>query len=100
LTVLLHHLLKLRMQPERLTRGWVSTIIEQQREIRSIIESIPSLGRQADATAVAAYRDAVRIASRETGIAAAQFPSESPWTVAQALAIDPPEPVPRARRQR
>ena len=97
LVVLLHHLLKVRLQPERLSRGWVNTIIEQQSEIRLIIEGIPSLGRQAQTIASAAYPEAIRRAARETGLATGCFPSESPWTVEQALAFDPPEPVRRPR---
>ena len=100
LTVLLQHLLKIRLQPARLTRSWVSTILEQQREIRAIVAGIPSLGRQADAIAATAYPDAVRAASRDTGIPAAEFPATSPWTVAETLAFDPPEPAARAQRQR
>jgi len=99
LTVLLHHLLKLRAQPERLTRSWVSTIIEQQREIRLLTESIPSLGRQAENIAALAYPDALRAASRDTGIAAAHFPATSPWTVGEALAFDPPDPVAKGKRR-
>lgn len=99
LTVLLHHLLKVRVQPERLTRSWVVTILGQQREIRSIIDGIPSLGRQADLIAAAAYPDAVRLAARETGLPPAGFPTLSPWTVSEALAYDPPEPVAKAKRR-
>ena len=99
LIVLLHHLLKVEAQPEKLTRSWVSTIIEQQSEIRSIIEGIPSLGRQADAIAESAFPDAVRRAIRETGLPASGLPATLPWTVAQALAFDPPEPrTPKSRR--
>ena len=99
LTVLLHHLLKVRFQPERLTRSWVLTILEQQREIRSIMGGIPSLGRQADAIAAAAYPDAVRLAARETGRPHAGFPTVSPWTVPEAIAFDPPEPVASGKRR-
>ncbi len=98
LTVLLHHLLKLRLQPDRLTRSWVMTIIEQQSEVRSIIESIPSLGRQAEAIATEAYPDAVRRAARETGLAHQRFPAVSPWTLHEALIFEPPEPAPRGKR--
>ena len=99
LVVLLHHLLKCQFQPSRLTRAWVSTILEQQSEIRSLIDAIPSLGRQADTLAAAAYADAVRRAARETGLPAARFPATPPWTVQAALAFDPPEPAPRGRRR-
>ena len=98
LTVLLHHLLKVRFQPERLTRGWITTIIEQQSEIRSIIDTIPSLGRQAEAIAASAYPDAVRRAARETGMQASRFPAALPWTLVEALAFDPPEPAPKGKR--
>jgi hypothetical protein len=97
LTVLLLHLLKVQYQPGRLTRSAVTTILDQQREIRSIIEGIPSLGRQADDIAAAAYPDAVRQAARETRLQRAGFPADSPWTVAMALAFDPPEPASRGK---
>jgi Domain of unknown function DUF29 len=93
LTVLLLHLLKVRFQPERLSVSWVSTILVQQNEIRSLIEDIPSLGGRADAIAVQAYRDALRLAARETGLPAGQFPAVMPWTVAETLAYEPPEPI-------
>lgn len=98
LVVLLHHLLKVQLQPERLTRSWVTTIIERQSEIRSIIDSIPGLGKQAETLAAAAYPDAVRRAARETGLSTARFPTASPWTVAEAVAFDPPEPPSRGKR--
>lgn len=98
LTVLLHHMLKVRHQPLHLTRSWVNTILEQQREIRSIVDGIPSLGRQAETIAAIAYPDAVRAAARDTGIAASEFPAAVPWSVAEALAFDPPEPPVRGRR--
>lgn len=100
LIVLLRHLLNLEVQPEKLTRSWIGTIIEQQSEIRSIIEGIPSLGRQADAIAASAYPDALRRAARETGLPAARFPATLPWSVAQALAFDPPEPPAAKSRRR
>ena|SRR5689334_9289204 len=98
LTVLLYHLLKIRLQPDGLTRSWVMIVIEQQSEIRGIIEGIPSLGRQAEGIAAAAYPDAVRRAARETGIPATRFPATSPWTLQEALAFDPPEPAARGKR--
>lgn len=98
LVVLQHHLLEVQVEPERLTRSWVMTIIEQQTEIRSIINSIPSLWRQAETLAAAAYPDAVRGAARETGLPMARFPAGPPWTVAEAIAFDPPEPLARGTR--
>jgi hypothetical protein len=99
LIVLLHHILKVELQPEQLTRSLIGTILGQQSEVRSIIEGIPGLGRQADAIAASAWPDAVRRAARETGLPASRFPATLPWTVVQALAFDPPEP-PAARGRR
>lgn len=90
---LLLHLLKVRFQAERLSASWVTTILVQQNEIRSLLEDIPSLGGRADAIAMQAYRDAVRVAARETGLQPARFPATPPWTVTEALAYDPPEPA-------
>jgi hypothetical protein len=98
LIVWLHHLLKVQFQTERLTQSWVTAMIEQQSEIRLMIESIPSLGRQAEAIAAASYPDAVRRAARETGLPVERFPTVPPWTVAAALAFDPPEPVAKGKR--
>ncbi len=99
LTVLLHYLLKVHQQPGKLSRSWVNTIIEQQREIRAVIVGIPSLGQQAEAIAASAYPDAVRAASRDTDIPAAQFPATLPWTVAEVLAYDPPQPAARGKQR-
>jgi hypothetical protein len=93
LTVLLLHLLKVRFQAERLSASWVSTILVQQNEIRSLLEDIPSLGGRAETISIQAYRDAVRLAARETGLPASRFAATSPWTVTEALAYDPPDPA-------
>jgi hypothetical protein len=98
LTVLLQHLLKVRFQPEKLTLSWVRTILTQQQTIRAIVEDIPSLGQQAQAFADRAYPDAVRRAARETRLPAGTFPATCPWTVAEALAFDTPEPAKRPGR--
>jgi hypothetical protein len=79
LVVLLHHLLKLQGQPEKLMGSAIAAILEQQSEIRCPIDSIPSLGRQAEIIAAAAY---------------------SPWTVEAALTLDPPEPAASGQRHR
>ena len=100
LTVLLIHLLKMREQPEMLTPSWVRTVLQQQQEIRDIVEEMPSLGRMAPEIAKAAYANAVRSATRETRLPASRFPAQSPWTVAEALAFDPPEPPARPKSRR
>jgi hypothetical protein len=90
LRVLLQHLLKIRMQPEKISRSWLRTITEQQDEIQSIIEDIPSLGKQTAVFLAEIYPKAVKRAAQETKISADKFPGRSPWTVEQALAFEPP----------
>jgi hypothetical protein len=75
LTMLLLHLLKVRFKPDCLSASSVRTILIQQNEIRSLLEDIPSLRSGADAIAVQAYRDAIRLATRETGPPASRFPT-------------------------
>ena len=90
--VLLQHLLKLQFQPERQSRSWVLTVQHQQAEIADILQSSPSLAADSPALFEEAYPRAVRFAATETGLAVAEFPQTSPWTLAEALAV-----VPRAR---
>jgi Domain of unknown function DUF29 len=78
LTVLLLHMLKILLQPDRLSVSWVSTILVRQNEIRSLLEDIPSLRTRADTIAVTAYRDARRLAARETGLQVSRFPAIMP----------------------
>jgi hypothetical protein len=99
ITVLLIHLLKVRFQPELLSLSWVRTILEQQSEIRSFLSDIPSLAREADTFFRDAFPIAVKRAARETHLPISNFPTECPWTVAEALSFDPPEPATRYRRR-
>lgn len=95
ISVLLLHLLKVQFQPSRLSMSWVRTILEQQREIRSILEGTPSIRQYVPDLFMPAYRDAVRAAAKETGIPEQRFPATSPWTLEQALEFDPPTPTRR-----
>lgn len=91
-TVLLQHLLKVRVQPAKMSRSWLSTIVGQQDEIRSIFQDAPSIAQHAERLFAEAYPAAVRKASAETGIPAARFPVTSPWTIEKALDFTPPSP--------
>jgi len=100
LTVLLQHLLKVRMQPGKVSRSWGVTIVTQQDEIRSLLQSVPSLAQYVESRFADAYQAAIRRAAVATGIPATRFPPESPWTLDEALLADPPNPTrPAARRK-
>lgn len=99
--VLLQHMLKVLIQPERLTRSWLYSIAVQQAEARDMIEAEPGMHPLLPGLYDATYADARRLASVETGIALTRFPTKNPWSMEEALAYVPPAPVPRgAKRQK
>jgi hypothetical protein len=85
LVVLLVHLLKWEHQPARRSGSWQGTILEQQRELRQLLES-GSLHNHAIAVLAEAYADARKQAAAETELARAAFPEECPWDLEGMLA--------------
>jgi len=85
LVVLLSHLLKWHYDPERRSGSWRGTILEQQRELRQLLES-GTLRNHAIAVFADAYADARKQAAAETGLARATFPQECAWDLDGALA--------------
>ena len=99
--VLLQHMLKVLVQPEKLTRSWIYSIAVRQAEARDLIEPAPGLRPFLAGLYAAAYPDARPLASVETGIALTRFPAENPWSMDEALTYVPPMPAPRgAKRQK
>src|SRR5271165_6909529 len=68
LVVLLSNLLKWEYQPDRRSGSWRGTILEQQRELRQLLES-GTLRNHALAVFADAYADARKQAAAETGLA-------------------------------
>ncbi len=85
LVVLLAHLLKWEHQPDRRCGSWQATILEQQRELRQLLES-GTLRNHAMAVLAEAYADARKQAAAETGQARSVFPDECRWDLDAALA--------------
>ncbi len=85
LVVLLCHLLKWQHQPDRRSGSWRGTILEQQRELRQLLESA-TLRNHASAVFADAYADARRQAAAETEMQRAAFPLECAWDLDGALA--------------
>src|SRR5437660_786851 len=75
LVTLLIHLLKWEFQPDRRSNSRQGTIMEQQRELRLLLES-GTLRRHAEEVMAKAYKEAVKQAATETGLAAETFPSD------------------------
>jgi len=88
LRVLLVHLLKWQRQPQKRSRGWRSTMDAQRVELRDLLRESPSLSRRLPESLPEVYRDAVRAAGIETGLAARSFPRECPFPVDQVLDHD------------
>jgi hypothetical protein len=90
LIVLLMHLLKWSIQPERRYTesggsSWLATIREQRRQLTAIFAQSGSLRRYAEEGLPKAHRDAVKEASAETGIPIQQFPGQCLFRFDQVL---------------
>ena len=88
LSVLIVHLLKFKVQPERATMSWRITLRNQRRDIERLTQRSPSLRGYPAEILAETYRDAVRRAAQETGIEEAAFPGELSFTLAQILDPD------------
>jgi hypothetical protein len=95
LVVLLAHLLKWQYQPGRRSGSWRGTILEQQRELRQLLES-GTLRNHAQAVLADAYAEARKQAAAETGLARAAFPEACGWELDGALADQEEEAEPGA----
>jgi uncharacterized protein YyaL (SSP411 family) len=86
--VLIAHLLKWRLQPERRSASWESTIVTQRVEIEALLKQSPSLRRTLALELADNYARAVRRAMPETRLLRNQFPAECPFALAQILDQD------------
>ena len=79
LIVLLMHLLKYQYQPERRSSSWRGTILEQRRQIESLLEDSPSLKTYYLEIFANCYKNAISDATNETLLPLQTFPVESPF---------------------
>jgi hypothetical protein len=79
------HMLKIDFQPARRTRSWSRTIREQRSKIAYILDDSPSLRRELQSDMDRAYRAAVHEAQQQTGLPAAAFPADCPYSLDQIL---------------
>ena len=88
LTVLMLHLLKWRFQPILRGKSWRLSIEGQRLDIDAHLKDNPSLKAGLSEAISFSYRRALIEAERETGLEAATFPSECPWSFDQMMADD------------
>ena len=91
LIVLLVHLLKWRVQPERRGRSWELTIREQRKAAQRVLLENPSLKPDLEVILAEAYETAVLRAERETRLAASLFPQAIPFGWRDVLEGDLPQ---------
>lgn len=97
--ILVAHMLKIMVQPEKYTKSWFLTIRDQQTRISKLIKHLPSMATFMDQLFKDAYSSAVRNASDETGISIEKFPIKCPWTARETLTYLPLEsPLPKKRK--
>lgn len=76
---LIMHLLKWKYQKEKRTKSWQNSIENQREEIEYILSENPSLKGCYDECVENAYKYAVKLAARETGLSVNTFPEEIPF---------------------
>jgi len=85
LAVLLAHLLKWQFEPQRRSKSWQRTLVEQRKQVYQLLQDSPSLKHQLVASLADAYDSALRQAADETGLDESNFPVTCPYTLTQAL---------------
>ena len=91
LIVLLVHLLKWRVQPERRGRSWELTIREQRKQAERVLRGSPSLKPEFETILAEAYETAVLRAERETRLVASAFSETIPFGWREVLEGDLPQ---------
>ena len=83
LRLIILHLLKLTVQPERATRPWHGTIVRERNNAERTLKENPSLKAKLPALYAEAYEDGRREAIAETGMDPTLFAAAPMFTLAQ-----------------
>lgn len=86
--ILIAHLLKWEHQPARRSKSWECTIKEQRFELVDLLEESPSLKHEVEEQLAHAYKKALLIAEKETGLEIKNFPKTCPFSLRQVLRED------------
>ena len=85
LAVLLGHLLKWQVQPERRSRSCFLSIREQRRAMTRLLAQNPSLRAKADEAMGDGFEAGVDLVLRDTDLSLRVLPQHSAWSLDQAL---------------
>ena len=83
--VFMLYLLKWDLQPDRRSRSWTLSILEQRRRAQRQLRKSPGLESQLDEALIAAYEDARVEAASETGLPLSAFPAVPPFEFAEIM---------------
>lgn len=86
-SILIAHLLKWQVQPERRSRSWELTIRVQRKDVTKLLSEMPSLRHYITKNLPDAYEKAVVDAMTETNHPESDFPSTCPFTL--EVLLDP-----------
>jgi len=85
LAVLIAHLLKWQYQPDLRAKSWRSTIKEQRMQVADLLEDNPSFKPFLNDMFLKAYKKAVVIAEKETGLEEETFPVPCPYELEEIM---------------
>ncbi|MBF0607700.1 MAG: DUF29 domain-containing protein [Magnetococcales bacterium] len=85
LAVLIMHLLKWQYQLNRRSESWITTIVNQRRELKRLLEDNPSLKYNIETVMAKEFIEAKLMFEVETGISARQLPETCHYTFEQLM---------------
>ena len=85
LAILIAHLLKWELQPQRRGNSWKYTIKEQRIRLIDLLDESPSLKHELEVKFDHAYTQSVVIAAKETELDESSFPKQCHFTLDQCL---------------
>ncbi len=85
LAILFSHLLKWEFQPELQGKSWQYTIEEQRMKVIELLEDSQSLKHEIKKKVDYAYKQALILAAKETGLAKKTFPQTCPFVLEDCL---------------
>lgn len=88
LLVLLHHLLKWKVQPERCTNLWTASLVEERHRIGDVLTDSPSLKTYPESVLAAEYRIARLKAAGDLDLPEDSLPELCPFSIEQVLSPD------------
>lgn len=88
LVILLAHILKWVHQPDKRSRSWQVSIIEQRQELKRLA-SRGVLRNHAESVLADVYREAVERSAIETDLSPKAFPAECEYSIDELLSFDP-----------